>query len=523
MRHTLKCAVCLLMTLAMLFSMVVCVGAVNADVAETSAARTIYFKNTDNWATVNAYVWIKNTSTNVKGWPGEAMTKVKDNVYKYTISGDYNMIIFNNGAGTQTSDLDLAADGQIFDYSTKTWSAYPDHVPTPTTDEEPTTPVVKPTTPVTPGTTKMVYVNNTANWPSVNCYMWTDGAGNNSAWPGQTMTDVGDGIYQYEVTGDFNMIIFNNGAGVQTGNMSFPGDGYIFDNSTNKWDIYDTSPIRVKNFGTNLISPQYIGTEITLTAEAVSDTAVSYKFSVKGTNGTTVIADYSASNKAFWTPTAVGSYEIIYDFMDAAGNTNQRTFEYTVEDDAGVEAPILKGITPKAGQIKKGEQQTITINASGGNTGTKLLFYKLKITDPSGNTANVPFYTKTKSYKFTPTVLGTYTITAYVQGSDNDTVERHYAFVSCENPDDPVIPTPTTPTTPTNPIPTTPVDIIKGDADKDTKVTILDATIIQHLLAQMVTEDRVDTDNADVDGDSKVTILDATRIQHFLAGMITNW
>lgn len=66
------------------------------------------------------------------------------------------------------------------------------------------------------------------------------------------------------------------------------------------------------------------------------------------------------------------------------------------------------------------------------------------------------------------------------------------------------------------------VSFILGDADGDSKITILDATKIQRLLAALVTDDdgmislRGDTDGNGLD------ILDATRIQRWLAGFTTD-
>ncbi|MBR1535234.1 MAG: dockerin type I repeat-containing protein, partial [Ruminococcus sp.] len=58
-----------------------------------------------------------------------------------------------------------------------------------------------------------------------------------------------------------------------------------------------------------------------------------------------------------------------------------------------------------------------------------------------------------------------------------------------------------------------------GDADMDGQVTILDATRIQRVLADLETQ--IDRTAADADYDGKVTIIDATRIQRFIAGLIT--
>ena len=57
-----------------------------------------------------------------------------------------------------------------------------------------------------------------------------------------------------------------------------------------------------------------------------------------------------------------------------------------------------------------------------------------------------------------------------------------------------------------------------GDADKDDRVTIIDVTVIQRVLADYDVES-YDSKAANVDGDRKVTILDANAIQRWVAGL----
>lgn len=82
---------------------------------------TVYFDNTGNWSTVNAYMWTGGTNNS---WPGESMTKVSGTIYKITIDSGYENIIFNNGSGTQTGNLTIPGNNQIYSYSAKNWSAY---------------------------------------------------------------------------------------------------------------------------------------------------------------------------------------------------------------------------------------------------------------------------------------------------------------------------------------------------------------------------------------------------------------
>lgn len=73
------------------------------------------------------YMWKKNTEENNRQWPGVAMTKVdgETNVYVYTVPEDkLDMIIFNNGNGDQTSNMDFPGGNKLYDYSAGTWSDY---------------------------------------------------------------------------------------------------------------------------------------------------------------------------------------------------------------------------------------------------------------------------------------------------------------------------------------------------------------------------------------------------------------
>ena len=82
---------------------------------------TVYFNNTSNWSTVKAYMWTGGTNNT---WPGESMTKVSGTIYKITVDSSYENIIFNNGSGTQTGNLTIPGNNQIYSYSSGSWSAY---------------------------------------------------------------------------------------------------------------------------------------------------------------------------------------------------------------------------------------------------------------------------------------------------------------------------------------------------------------------------------------------------------------
>lgn len=59
----------------------------------------------------------------------------------------------------------------------------------------------------------------------------------------------------------------------------------------------------------------------------------------------------------------------------------------------------------------------------------------------------------------------------------------------------------------------------KYDIDRDLKVTVMDATLIQRVVAQIIYIDGFES-YGDVDSDSKITVMDATEIQRYIAGII---
>lgn len=109
----------MILALAMVFSL-----AVPAMAAEDT--RTIYFENTDNWSTVNAYAWIAESIDLLGTWPGTAMTKVEgeENIYSIEVPTDGVNMIFNNGS-EQTADLTIPTDSKnMYSFGSNSWSTY---------------------------------------------------------------------------------------------------------------------------------------------------------------------------------------------------------------------------------------------------------------------------------------------------------------------------------------------------------------------------------------------------------------
>ncbi len=474
---------------------------------------TVYLKNDANWSTPFCYMWNSDSDKNAV-WPGAAMTSLGNGVFKFTASKSFASCIFSNNGGSQTEDL-TAKSGYIYNNSTNTWTLYNE-------DEVITTnPVEDTTSPINPGS-YTIYCKNTAGWSTVNCYMWNSESDKNATWPGTSMTNVGDNIWMYTSSKEFASCIFNDGNN-QTDDLPAKY-GYVYDNSTKTWEVYDTSPIQVTAYSADPATDIYVGTDVVISATATSTEGgkVYYKMSVtNATGGTSVVSDFSTANKTTWTPSTAGAYTITIDFKDEKGNENSRTIAVTVGDDSSLVKPVIKSVVPtNLGLIKVGKTTNVTVKAGGGITGTNLLFYKYVVTDPNGVT-NTPYYTLNNSYPLNPTMAGTYTVDVFVQGSDNSTVTKTYKYTATtEDITEPTTDIPVTDPNPTDPDPTDPdptnPDVILGDVDGDGRVSVKDATFIQKHVVDYEGYETVELAVGDVDGDGRISVKDATQIQKMI-------
>lgn len=392
----------------------------------TSAASgdTVYCENAAGWSDVYCYMWSDGSGNNHE-WPGVKMTKGDGNTWSYSVSGDWNMIIFNSGSdANKTGDLTYPGNGKCYNNSNGSWTDFSGPTPTtPNPGPTPTTPNPGPT----PSGDNVVYLKDSAGWGNIHVYMWNSDADKNAAWPGEKATDLGDGVWEYRYSKAYSKIIFNVGSdATQTDDLTFPGGGQIYDNSTGSWSLYDTSKLHIKSFTADVASPQYTGVKINLAAVAGGGEGdLSYQFSV----GSTVISEYSSTSSVSWTPAKAGSYTVKVEVKDTLGETVSKTMTYEIKDIATEVKPVIQNVkaTPsnfENTQLEKGKEATVDILAGGGNTGTKLLFYKVTITDPSGETVNVPYYSLKNAVKFTPKTEGKYSITASVEASDNSFTTR---------------------------------------------------------------------------------------------------
>lgn len=546
--------------------------------ASAASGDVVYFDNSvTNFSTVNCYMWGDGIGDN-GGWPGKPMTNVSGDIWAYNVEGNYDKIIFN-GDGRQSDDLSYPGNGQVAkpngngDKFQVSWSAYSGDTTLPTGATSATNPSSGSSSGGSSSGAYSIYCQDDAGWSTVYCYMWNDGNDSNAAWPGIKMTNLGDGVWEYNYSKKYANVIFNIGSdSSKTADLTVPSEISIYNNKTNAWEPYSSSPVKISSFISSIQSPAYTGCSIKLTTVAKSaEGSLYYKYTVSGPTGESVLSN-SAAATVTWIPTVVGTYKVTVDVTDTAGNTNSRSLDFVINDPSKLEAAFISAFSNSLGtstQIKQNTNIAFTLSALGGHTGNNLLFYKFIITDPDGNT-NTPYYTTSNTYSYTPTKLGTYTIQAYVQNSYNDTVNETYTYTCVsdisETPED-TSPAPEQPSTsattastpaPTDPEstpgsggatsqpttapdssdnPTTnptsgtdaPTESVstaplpkaeRGDINGDGEVNVLDVTTLQKKLASLPVATYIES-QADTNRDGVINIKDATRIQEYLVGIAT--
>ncbi|MDE7389865.1 MAG: Ig-like domain-containing protein, partial [Lachnospiraceae bacterium] len=314
-------------------------------------------------------------------------------------------------------------------------------------------------------------------------HYWTESGGNStsSAWPGVAMEKVAGetDVYYYDLPCDISelsgIIFLSDGSGNKmTGDLTSIS-GNLYDSSSSSWTTFDTSAIKIKEFGGDLASPQYTGSRINLYVKAEGgDGNLQYKISVSGAQSET-LSDFSSKNQVTWTPTKAGDYTVTFDVKDGSGETNSRQLSYTIKDLGNAEEPVFLSASPaNNSQIKKGGSTTVAVEGAGGQINTKLLFYKTEVLDPDGNRVNTVYYQLGNRVSFEASKIGTYTVNMTIQNSsvDNKTTTVTYTYDSVDNPID-------TDTTTDNPVAVTGVKLDKTTASmKIGETTTLKATVL---------------------------------------------
>ena len=259
----------LLRVFSMLLALLLVLSVVPVTVL-AATGRTVYFENTAGWSSVNIYYW-SDSNTGFASWPGKAMKLYQGKIYSYDLPEGVSYVIFNNGS-TQTSDLTLPQDQNLYSYSTGSWSQYgcnhswgEETVLTPPSctvgGEVSMTCTICSETKIAATDPlghdyaasvcsrcglkqTVIYFDSTGSgWAQPYIYSWTGSTTQCGGWPGSKMEAVDGvpGLYAYGLPEAPANVIFNNGSGTQTADLVFPTGGenrYAY--ADGQWSKYNT-------------------------------------------------------------------------------------------------------------------------------------------------------------------------------------------------------------------------------------------------------------------------------------------
>lgn len=212
---------------------------------DSNSVATLYFRKPDGWMAPYVYIYNELDEEDC-AWPGNKMTKIDDDLYKYELKGfTDSKVMFNDWfyGGNKTEELDLTATGKMLYDSSKSdkWSA---------TEDIEANPNVKPD--VEEKSTSKVYLKKPADWENddIYIYFYKNGA-SGPAWPGIPMEKVEgkDDLYTYTLPKGLEgaMVLFNcDGGSVQvpkdTGFKAPANTTMIYDES---WKEYTENSSKV--------------------------------------------------------------------------------------------------------------------------------------------------------------------------------------------------------------------------------------------------------------------------------------
>ena len=175
--------------------------------------KRIYFKNLYDGYVPHVWAWVEGGDNVFASWPGGAMTNVVGTDYWYIdLPAEANRIIFNNNNnGLQTDNLLLYGP-----YTTFEGNAWTDTIPV----EQ----------------TRIIYFENNQGWDEVWAYAYINGGSGVAEWPGVKMEHVEGNFYKVSVPNEADMIIFINGTGSQTADLSLPADENLY--SQGEWKTF---------------------------------------------------------------------------------------------------------------------------------------------------------------------------------------------------------------------------------------------------------------------------------------------
>ena len=192
------------------------------------------------------------------------------------------------------------------------------------------------------------------------------------------------------------------------------------------------SPV-ISSLEADKVSPQKTRTAIKFDTEASGGTgSLSYQYEINGE----VVKAYDSQSDYTWTPSTAGTYTVKVTVKDANNKTATKQISYVIEkSDTPIDPLTISNLnTSVASPQILGN--TISVSAAA-NGGSGSLQYKFIVNDGSVTTT-LSDYSSNSTTTWTPSKVGTYTLTVYVKDSNGSLATKSTNYVIEPQPDIPV-------------------------------------------------------------------------------------
>ena len=221
-----------------------------------------------------------------------------------------------------------------------------------------------------PAPVQTIYFDNSSyNWSNVYCYLYTDGGGQNGAWPGTAMTKDGN-MYTLEVPAGFetSKVIFTESETATTNRypanqepgLVMNGDSMLF-SANHTWEVYGTTPTQPVT--TQPVTTQPVTTQ-PVTTQPVTTTPVTQPTTMPVPSGRVLIGDADGNgNITIKDATVIQAH--LAQFQQLSGNALlaadvDQDGKVTVKDVTAIQRYLvnLSGSECHAGEYIGGEPET---------------------------------------------------------------------------------------------------------------------------------------------------------------------
>ena len=376
----------------------------------------IYFEKPSGWGSnINCYLYYGDAVTIAGAWPGAAMEKLPNGVYRYVFdtpdTDETVKVLFNDGSNQAPASVgyDVTAHGK-YD------SSGLNEVIVPKGDEDPEQKLTvslsaEKVSPQAQGTTVKLTASAEGGTGKLQYRFY------------RIKDDVTTVFRDYSTStvaycnppqaGDYTIYV---DARDEAGNTSTAQLDFT-------WDAPENS-IVIKSFEASKVSPQVLGSTVKLTASASGgDGTLQYCFYRVKDGVTTVFRDYAASNVAYCNPSDTGVYELYVDVRDENGKTATKKMEFSWNSSENTLKLDSISVSKKSPQ-PQGSTVILTANASGGTGKLQYRFYRTV----NGRTTVFRDYSTSNVAYCNPPEPGNYTIMIDVKDEADNVVTKSIAY-----------------------------------------------------------------------------------------------